>query len=94
MAPRIPAICCWKGLIITEDKDDNKIQRRALLLHRAGPEVQDIFDVLPDTGEAKDYNKAAKALNDYFSTQVECSVRATWTTVQKHEQRTGGCPQS
>ena len=59
-----------KGLIITEDKNDNKIQRRALPLHRAGPEVQDIFDVLPDTRGAKDYKKAERAPNDYFSTQV------------------------
>ena len=59
-----------KGLILTEGEDDNKIQRRALLLHSAGPEVQDIFEVLPDTGGPKDYEKAEKALNDYFMTQV------------------------
>ena len=59
-----------KGLIIVPDKDENKIQRRALLLHCAGPDVQDIFDVLPDTGEPKEYEKAEKALNDYFVTQV------------------------
>ena len=59
-----------KGLIIIADKDDNKIQRRALLLHCAGPDVQDIFDVLPDTGGAKDYENAVRALNDHFVTQV------------------------
>ena len=36
-----------KGLIIEAGKDDNKVQRRALLLHCAGSDVQDIFDVLP-----------------------------------------------
>ncbi len=34
-----------KGLIIVPDQDDNQVQRRALLLHCAGPDVQDIFDV-------------------------------------------------
>ena len=32
-----------KGLIIVPDKDDNKVQRRALLLHCAGSVDQDIF---------------------------------------------------
>ena len=59
-----------KGLIITADKEDNKIQRRALLLHCAGPDVQDIFDVLPDTGTAKEYEKAETALNQYFVSQI------------------------
>ena len=44
------------GLIIVPDKDGNKVQRQALLLHCAGPaDVQDIFDVLADTACAKDY---------------------------------------
>ena len=59
-----------KGLIIVPDKEDNKIQRRALLLHCAGPDVQDIFDVLPDTGGAKDYQKAEDALTGHFVIQV------------------------
>ena len=52
--PRFQLYADGKGLILVPDKDDNKIQRRALLLHCAGPDVQDIFDVLPDTGGAKD----------------------------------------
>ena len=55
-----------KGLIVVPDKDDNKQRRRALLLHLAGEEVQDIFDTLPDTGEARDYAQAVDALNTYF----------------------------
>ena len=58
-----------KGLIIIPDKDDNKVQRRALL-HCAGPDVQDIFDVLPDTGSPKDCKKAADALTAHFVTQI------------------------
>ena len=58
-----------KGLILVPDKDD-KIQRRALLLHCAGPDVQDIFDILPDTGGAKDYQKAEDALTRHFVVQV------------------------
>ena len=57
-------------MIILIDKDDNKVQRRALLLHRAGPDVQDIFDVLSETGSAKDYQKVEDALTRYFLTQI------------------------
>lgn len=55
-----------KGLIVVAGKDDNKQRRRALLLHLAGEDVQDIFETLPDTGEAKDYQKAVNALNKHF----------------------------
>ena len=60
-----------KGLILTENGDNhNKIRRRALLLHHAGTDVQDIFSTLDDTGGAADYDKAVKALNDYFVPKV------------------------
>lgn len=56
-----------KGLIIAEDATAAVRQRRrALLLHYAGPDVQDIFSTLPNTGEAVDYNEAVAALNAYF----------------------------
>ena len=42
-------------------------QKRDLLLHTAGPEVQDIFDVLPDTGDS--YKEAEAALSKYFKPQ-------------------------
>ena len=41
-----------------------------MLLHFAGPSVDEIFDTLPDTGEAKDYDKAVEALNAYFIPQI------------------------
>ena len=59
-----------KALIIIQDKDDNKVQRRALPLHCAGSDVQDIFYVLPNTGGAKDYQKAEDALTGHFVTQL------------------------
>ena len=34
---------------------------------RAGPEVETIFDNLPDTGENKDFDKAVEKLTEYFS---------------------------
>ena len=52
-----------------------KIQRRALLLHSAGEAVQEIFETLTDTGEAKDYEKAVKALNDYFIPKVNSTYQ-------------------
>ena len=57
-------------MIIVPDKDDNKVQRRALLLHCAGPDVQDMFYILVDTGSAKDYQKAEDALSRHFVTQI------------------------
>jgi len=33
-------------------------RKRALLLHYAGPDVDEIFDTLPNTGEDNDYDTA------------------------------------
>ena len=67
---KFSVICRLKGLIIVPDKDDNKVQRRVLLLHCAGSDLQDNFDVLPNTGGAKDYQKAEDALTAHFITQI------------------------
>ena len=45
-------------------------RKRALLLHYAGPDVDEIFDTLPNTGEDNDYATAVAKLNEYFSPQV------------------------
>ena len=47
---------------LTDDK-----QKRGLLLHLGGEEVQDVWDSLEETGE--DYESAIKALDTYFSPQ-------------------------
>lgn len=44
----------------------DKAQKRALLLHMVGPSVQEIFETLPERGEANDYDKAVQCLNTYF----------------------------
>ena len=63
----------WLGrferLLIAMNIEEKK-QQRAMLLHFAGPAVDEIFDTLPDTGEAKDYDKAVEALNAYFIPQI------------------------
>lgn len=64
-----------KGLLIQADKADNKTQRRALLLRSAGEAVQEIFETLPDTSEAKDFEKAMKAFNDYFIPKVNSTYQ-------------------
>ena len=43
-----------------------KQRRRALLLHLAGPDVQEILLTLPDTGGATDYDATKTALSNYF----------------------------
>ena len=57
-----------RGLIIEDDKDDNKRQRLALLLHSAGPEVQRVFDTFPAAvkDDKKGYTAAITALNADF----------------------------
>ncbi len=42
----------------------NAPQKRALLLHLAGPEVQDVFVTLEGTGEDDDFGSALKSLTD------------------------------
>ena len=69
-----------KGLIVEEpiagDAAQNRAQnlirqrRRALLLHLAGGEVQEIFSTLDDTGEEVNYKQCVKVLNEYFVPQV------------------------
>ena len=61
-----------KGLLIAAD---NEIQGRALLLHSAGEAVQEIFETLADTGEAKDNDQAVKALNDCFIPKVNSTYQ-------------------
>lgn len=41
-----------------------KGRKRAVFLHCAGPRVQDIFDILEDTGD--DFETVAKKLIEYF----------------------------
>lgn len=55
-------------LLAMDIKDDTR--KRAMLLHYAGDEVQDIYDTLSDTGQAKDYAVAVNKLNEYFSPKV------------------------
>ena len=63
-----------KGLIINENTNANTRQRRrATLLHLAGPDVQEVFSTLADTGEATDYAAAVTALNGYFLPKVNAA---------------------
>ena len=59
----------FERLLIAMNIEEKK-QQRAMLLHFAGPAVGEIFETLPDTGEAKDYDKAVEALNAYFIPQT------------------------
>ena len=59
----------FERLLIAMNIEEKK-QQRAMLLHFAGPAVDEIFETLPDTGEAKDYDKAVEALNAYFIPQT------------------------
>ena len=41
-------------------------QKLALLIYQAGPDLQDIFETLEETGPDDDYNTALVKLNTYF----------------------------
>jgi len=45
-------------------------RKRALWLHFAGPEVDEIFDTLLDNGDDNDYDTSVERLNAYFSPQT------------------------
>ena len=78
-----------KGLIIQVDSADNKVKRRALLLHSAREEVQEIFETLADTGAAADYAKAEKALNDYFIPKVNSTYQNhVFHSMEQHDGET------
>ena len=44
----------------------NDMQKRALLLHIGGGQLQKLFHTLPDTGDVTDYAECVQALNKYF----------------------------
>ncbi|XP_071124181.1 uncharacterized protein [Mytilus edulis] len=54
----------FKNLLVGMNIKD-KVRQRALLLHYAGEEVNDIFDTLQETGE--DYDTALTKLTEYFA---------------------------
>ena len=63
-----------KDLIITEATNaTTRQQRRAMLHHVAGPNVQEVFSTLAYTGEETDYASALIALNGYFLPKVNAA---------------------
>ena len=54
---------------------DNTTQKRALLLHYSGPEVDEIFDTLENTGEDKDYKTAVEKLAAHFNPRVNTTYK-------------------
>jgi hypothetical protein len=78
-----------QGILISEGSDKNKQRRRAQLLHYAGPDVQDIFYTLENTGEANDYAAAVNALNAYFAPKVNSAyARHTFRQLQQNADET------
>ena len=79
-----------KGLIVTEATNaTTRQQRRAMLLHFAGPDVQEIFSTLADTGKATNYAAAITALNGYFLPKVNAAfARQKFHRLQQKEGET------
>ncbi len=56
----------FERFVVAMDIKDTT-RKRSLLLYLAGSEVEKIFETIPDNGEEKDYDVAAKKLTEYFS---------------------------
>ena len=62
------------------------VQQRALLLHCAGEQVQEIFETLAVTGTAAEYEKAVNALNVYFIPKVNSTYKNhVFQSMEQHE---------
>ena len=61
----------------------SKARQRAMLLYAAGPEVEAVFDSLPDNGEDDDFDTACEKLNEYFSPEEvgQADRKASWVPV-------------
>ena len=64
---------CWKQWLtrfqtyIAASGITDDTQKRPMLLYLAGPAVQDIFETLSNTGEAKHFKIAHEKLTEYFT---------------------------
>ena len=59
----------WKAsfeIFVVASGVTNDTQKRALLLHMGGGQLQKLFHTLPDTGDVTDYAECVQALNKYF----------------------------
>ena len=61
----------WKAeyeLYVAASRVEDKLQKRALPLHLAGPGVQEIFKTHPDEvkGDAEEFDKAMACLSNHF----------------------------
>ena len=64
-------------------------QKRAMLLYLAGPAVQDMFDTLSETGEAKDFKIAHKKLIEYFAPKKNATYEVyVFRKARQHEKET------
>jgi len=78
----------WKRSFVAKGVSD-ALQKQALLLHLAGPEVQDIFDTLPQAEGEDVYEKTVNALSSYFNLMlilrmsVICSAKYSRTQMKQ-----------
>ena len=65
------------------------LQKQALLLHLAGPEVQDIFDTLPQAEGEDVYEQTVNALSSYFQPHVNTTYeRYLFRQIQQNADET------
>lgn len=59
---------------LTGSRVTDRAQKRARLLHLAGPEVPKIFETLEDTGADNNYDSAVQNLDEYFKPKKNISL--------------------
>ena len=74
---------------ITASGITDDTQKRAMLLYLAGPAVQDIFETLSDTGEAKDFKIAHEKPTEYFAPKKNATYEVyVFRQARQHEKET------
>jgi hypothetical protein len=59
---------------------------RASLLHFGGDDIQEVFETLTDTGSDDDFDKAEKALTDYFTPKQNVHYETIMFQATRQEQ--------
>lgn len=72
-------------LYLTASGIKDNAQKRTLLLHLGGSDVQDIFATMEDTGDDKDFDTALAKLNNYFTPKknIPYERHIFWQAVQE-----------
>ena len=79
-------IACRFRNVLTASGITTATRKRTLLLYLAGSRVREIFQHLPDVGNADDYDTAKTKLTTHFEPQKNRRYEVCWFRETKQEQ--------